>query len=222
VQSLLSYTKQDELSTDKYLVMITKDGIIKKTELSAFKNVRRNGLLAIKLQTGDSLRSAKIADKGDEISLVTRNGKSIRFKESDVRAMGRGAAGVRAIKLSAGDEVIGMDVIKIKNKNEKIKIENSLLLVITENGYGKRTKLGEYRLQKRGGTGIKASKVNEKTGKIVFVRVLEGEHDLIAISKKGQVIRSSLNSISIIGRASAGVRVMKLAKDDKVASAICL
>ena len=124
--------------------------------------------------------------------------------------------------VAGGDEVLGMDIIKLKVKSEKLKVKN-YLLVIMENGYGKRTKVKEYRLQKRGGTGIKVARITEKTGKIVFSKVVgEEEKDLLVISKKGQVIRAPLSSISIIGRASSGVRVMRLTKGDKVASAICL
>ncbi len=216
ILSLLSYNKKDEEAVNKYLVMVTKDGIIKKTLLSAFKNVRRNGLLAIKMQAGDSLRSAKIVDAGNEISLVTQNGMSIRFKESDVRAMGRGASGVKGIKISKGGDLVALDIIK------KSKVDQ-YLLIITENGYGKRTKVSEYRLQHRGGTGIKAAKINEKTGKIVLAKVLEPEEkELLVISKKGQVIRSDIKSVSIHGRAASGVRVMRLDKADKVVSGVCL
>ena len=213
VLSLIPYSKEDEEAGKKYLVMVTKNGIIKKTEVVNFRNVRRNGLIAIKLQKDDLLRKVAIIEEKDEVILVTKQGKSIRFKERDLRAMGRGTAGVRGIRLNKGDEVIGMDVIKNKK----------YLLVVMENGYGKRTKIKEYRLQRRGGTGIKAAKINEKTGKIVFSRIVgEEEKDLIVISKKGQVIRSPLGSISILGRATSGVRVMRLAEGDKVASAICL
>ncbi len=203
--------------------MGTKNGIIKKTELSAFKNLRKHGLLAIKLQPGDSLKSAKIIDKDDEIIMVSKLGQSIRFKNSDVRPMGRGSSGVHGMRLAKNDEVITMDDItneKLKMKNEKLE---SHLLVITENGYGKRTKLSEYRLQKRGGSGIKAAKITDKNGKIVFSKVLsEQDIDLVVISIKGQVIKSEIKTISIIGRASSGVRIMKLKSGDKVASAICL
>ena len=130
--------------------------------------------------------------------------------------MGRAAAGVRGMRLAVDDEIIGMDIIK---KTEAIKH----LLVIMENGYGKRTKVSEYRLQKRGGTGIKTARINAKTGQIVYSKVVgPDDKDLIVISNKGQVIRSSLGSISVIGRASSGVRVMRLSTSDKVASAICL
>ena len=224
VLNLLSYNKKEEEAVNKYLVMVTKDGIIKKTELSAFKNVRKNGLLAIKMQAGDMLRSAKMAEAGDEISLVTKKGMSIRFKEADVRAMGRSAAGVKGMKLDKADEVIAMDIIKIKTKNEKVKNEEkNYLLVITENGYGKRTAVEEYRLQHRGGSGIKAAKINEKTGQIVLAKILEPEdQDLVVISKKGQVIRSAIKSVAVHGRAASGVRVMRMASGDKVASASCV
>ncbi len=241
VLNLITYSKEDEAAGKKHLIMVTKNGIIKKSQLSDFRNVRRTGLIAIKLQKEDLLRSAKIADEEDEVILVTKEGKSIRFKARDVRPMGRTAAGVRGMKLAEGprsakvrrgrDEIIAADVIKkIKSSapvkatagRQKSKIKN-YLLVITENGYGKRTKIEQYRLQRRGGSGIKAARITEKTGKIVFSKVLrEEEKDLIVISKKGQVIRIPLGSISIIGRAASGVRVMKLSKGDKIASAICL
>ncbi len=212
---LITYNKQDQ-DKEKYLVMATKNGIIKKTELSAFHNVRRNGLISIKLQEGDALRSAKIVNKTDEIFLVSKQGKSIRFKQTDIRPMGRAAAGVRGMKLAESDEIIGMDIIKETEAPKH-------LLVIMENGYGKRTKVSEYRLQKRGGTGIKTARINAKTGQIVYSKVVGlDDKDLIVISNKGQVIRSSLSSISIIGRASSGVRVMRLSANDKVATAICL
>lgn len=220
VLSLVSYNKKEEETVNKYLVMVTKDGIIKKTELPAFKNVRKNGLLALRMQAGDIVRSGKMADAGDEISLITKNGMSIRFKESDVRPMGRTASGVKGMKLVQGDEVIAMDIISQQKLSAK---EKRYLLIITENGFGKRTDVEEYRLQHRGGTGIKASKINDKTGKIVFAKIPnQDEKDLIVISKKGQVIRSTLSSISIHGRVASGVRVMRMAASDKVVSGICL
>ena len=217
ILSIIPYSKQDEIDTGKFLVMATKNGIMKKTELSAFKNVRKNGLLAIKLQTGDSLKSAKIIDKGDEVIMISKAGQSIRFKSSDVRAMGRSSSGVHGMKLAKGDEVIAMDDIK-----PKIDAKN-YLLIITENGFGKKTKLEEYRIQKRGGSGIKAAKITEKNGQIVFSKILSQiDMDLVVISTKGQVIKSPLSTVSTFGRASSGVRVMRLKAGDKVASAICL
>ncbi len=227
VLSLISYSKEDEAGAlgRKYLIMVTKNGIIKKTDVAGFKNVRKNGLRAIKLQKGDLLKKAAIIDEGDEVILVTRNGKSIRFKEKEIRPMGRGAAGVRGMRLSGeGDEIIEMSVIKSQQtKTKDQKPIKEYLLVISENGYGKRTRIKEFRLQKRGGSGIKAAKITAKTGEIVFSKVVgEEDYDLIVISNKGQVIRSPLKSISTLGRATSGVRVMRLRKGDKAASAICL
>jgi len=158
---------------------------------------------------------------------VTKNGKAIRFKEKYIRPMGRGAAGVKGIRLEKGDEVIGMDVItKSKIKNQKSKI-NEYLLVVTENGYGKRTELKEYRLQKRGGTGIKTAKIISKTGNLVASKVIsvfgpQTPEDLIVISQKGQVIRIKISQISKLSRATQGVRIIKLEEGDKVASATCI
>jgi DNA gyrase subunit A len=220
IMSLVPYSKKDIEEGVKYLMMVTKNGIIKKTNVKDFQNVRRSGLIAINLGKEDALKGVAIISEGDEIILVTKNGKSIRFKQRDIRPMGRTAAGVRGIRLSKGDEVLGMDIIKPQTSKTKVP---TFLLVIMENGYGKRTKVREYRLQRRGGTGIKTARITEKTGKIVFSKIVgEEEKDLLVISKNGQVIRLPLGSISIIGRASSGVRVMRLTKGDNVASAVCL
>jgi len=209
----------DEKLGTKYLVMLTKDGIIKKTALEEFKNVRRTGLIAITLKKNDQLKKVAKSTGEDDIILVTKKGQAIRFKEKEVRAMGRQAAGIRGIRLKKEDEVVGMDVIKIKN--EKLKIKN-YLLVVTKNGYGKRTDLGEYRLQKRGGMGIKTAKVTQKTGEIVSSKVLSDEEDLIVISQRGQVIRTKISQIPKLSRATQGVRIMRLGEGDKVASATCI
>ena len=244
VLSLIPLGKEDTALT-KFLVMVTKNGIIKKTALSEFENVRRSGLIAILLREGDLLKKVCKTGGEDDIILVTKNGKAIRFKEKDIRPMGRGAAGVRGIRLgkepariapattskmlagAGGDEVIGMDVItKSKIKNQKSKI-NEFLLVVTENGYGKRTELKEYRLQKRGGTGIKTAKIISKTGNLVASKVIsvfgpQTPEDLIVISQKGQVIRIKISQISRLSRATQGVRIIKLEAGDKVASATCI
>ena len=222
ILNFISYNKKDSETKEEaeYLVMVTKNGIIKKTKLSAFENVRKSGLIAIRLEKDDQLKSARIIKQGEEIILVSKNGKAIRFKEKDIRNMGRTAAGVRGIKLGKGDEVIGMDIIK--TQNSKLKAQN-YLLVIMEKGYGKRTKLSEYRLQRRGGSGIKTARITAKTGSIVFIEVLtEEEKDLMAISQKGQVIRASINSISILSRVTSGVKIMKLEQGDKIVGAVCL
>jgi len=222
VLDIIAYGKIDE-EKKKYLLMMTKNGLVKKTELSAFANVRRNGLIAIKLAKDDLLKEARIIEEGDEVILVTRKGKAIRFREKDLRAMGRAAVGVRGMRLAKGDEVISVDVLKARKPGNQAQKAQSYLLIISENGYGKRTKIEQYRLQRRGGSGIKTGRLTEKTGEIVFAKVVSGEQqDLIIISKKGQVIRTPLETISVIGRAASGVRVMKLAAGDKIASATCL
>jgi len=216
VLSLVPYSAEDEKAGKKYLIIATKNGIIKRTELGAFSNVRKNGLIAIKLQKGDSLCKAQIANEADEVILVTKKGQSVRFKQKDLRPMGRNASGVKGIKLSAGDEVIAMEIIKPE-------AEKQYLLVMSENGYSKRTKIGEYRLQKRGGSGIKTAKLTAKTGNLVFGEVVcEEIQEIIVISQKGQVIRSPLKSVSVLGRSASGVRVIRLKPNDKAASAICL
>lgn len=225
VLSLMPLSKKEKDST-KYLVICTKDGIIKKTAISEFENVRRSGLIAITLKKGDLLRKVSKTTGLDEIILVTKKGQSIRFKEKEIRPMGRVASGVKGIRPRKNDEVVGMDVIKMQISNGKLQIDKKrkdYLLVVTENGYGKRTDLKEYRLQGRGGTGIKTAKITSKTGSLVASRVLlGGEEDLIVISQKGQVIRTKISSIPILSRPTQGVRIMKLEEEDKVASATCI
>ena len=197
------------------LVMITKEGIIKKVDSKHFQDVRRSGIIAIRLQKEDILCWVRLAEKNDHIALTTKKGQAIRFKSSDVREMGRGAQGVKAMRLKKGDELVGADVIKADDKD-------ALVLVVSENGFGKKTKVSEYRLQKRGGSGIKTSKVTPKTGNLVSATVLTpGLEEIIAISKKGQVIRTSLKEIPELGRATQGVRIMRLDKD-QLASITCL
>ncbi|TSC94670.1 MAG: DNA gyrase subunit A [Parcubacteria group bacterium Licking1014_1] len=219
--------KTPGVNNPKYLVMATKNGRIKKTSLEEFNNVRRSGIIAIKLEKGDLLKKVVKTTGEDDIILTTKNGIAIRFEEKDIRPMGRATAGVRGIRLKNGDEVIGMDVIE----NPKSKIQNpkngekQYLLVVMENGYGKRTDIAQYRIQGRGGSGIKTAKITAKTGRIVLAAILENiaeEEDLIVISQKGQVIRTSLKSISLLGRATQGVRIMRLEEGDKVASGACL
>ncbi|MFH1181247.1 MAG: DNA gyrase subunit A [bacterium] len=217
VLSLLAWGKEDVGLGTKYLVMITKDGIIKKTALTEFENVRRSGLIAINLKKGDLLKSVQKSSGEDEIILVTKKGQAIRFKESAIRPMGRASSGIRGIRLKKGDEVVGMDIIK----NQKP--EKQYLLVVMENGYGKKTDVKEYRLQGRGGSGIKTARITPKTGEIVASKALFGqEEDLIVISEKGQVIRTAINSISILSRATQGVRIMRLDEGERVASAACI
>lgn len=231
VLSLFPLGKEDTDLGIKYLVMATKQGIIKKTTLSAFENVRRSGLIAITLKKGDELKKVAKSTGQDEIILVTKKGQAIRFNEKQIREMGRQAAGIRGIRLKKGDEVVGMEVVRSskfqalnskKVPSSKSQVSN-YLLVVMEQGYGKRTEVNEYRLQGRGGSGIKTAKITPKTGEIVSSRLLSGdEEDLIVISQKGQVIRTEINSIPKLSRATQGVRIMRLEPGDKVASATCI
>ncbi|MBP9827580.1 DNA gyrase subunit A [Patescibacteria group bacterium] len=190
----------------KFIVMVTNRGTIKKTSLDDFENVRSSGLIAIKLNDGDNLEWVRTSTGKDEIMLVTANGLSIRFSEDDVRSMGRVAAGVRGVKLKGEDSVIGMEVVTPEDlKNAK------QLLIVMANGYGKRTDVNEYTLQGRGGMGIKTAQITTKTGKLVAARLVanDDERDLLVVSVAGQVIRTSVTSVSILGRATQGVRVMR-------------
>lgn len=219
VTSVISIGKNEKLN--KFLVMMTKYGIIKKTDIEEFANVRRSGLIALRLKRGDLLQWVDMTGGNDEIVLVTRQGQAIRFSEKDVRSMGRTAAGVKGITLKKDDFVVGMDIVK-KAPDAKSKSHN-FLLVVTENGFGKKTPIKSYKRQRRGGLGLKTAKITDKNGPIIAAHILlEDTEDLIAISSRGQVIRTSLNSISVLGRATQGVRIMRLEKGDKVVSITCL
>lgn len=215
VNSILAIPKALKNSTLS-LMLVTKNGTAKKMTIESFKDVRRSGIIAIRLDKGDSLISALLVEKGDEVMLATSLGQSIRFKEKDIREMGRTAGGVRGIKISKGDEVVGVDVIKSVKKD-------GFFLTMTANGFGKKTSLKEYKTQNRGGTGIKTAKITSKTGKLIVAKVLGGEEEeLIAMSKKGQVIRTPLKDISSFGRQTQGVTVMRLRAGDSIASLACI
>jgi DNA gyrase subunit A len=205
-------TKQGGLS----LMMVTKDGTAKKVKAESFHDVRRSGLIAITLEGGDALMSVSFVSKGDDMSIVTAEGQSIRFKESDIREMGRSAMGVRGMSLGKGDAVISADVIKSGAKSTR-------LMVISKNGYGKTTEASEYKVQKRGGSGILTMNVTDKTGPVISAKVItEEDSELVAMSKKSQVVRVSLAEIPVLGRSTQGVRVMKLREGDSLASVVCL
>jgi len=215
VTAIIPFNKEDNF---KYLLMTTEMGTIKKTPMEDFDNVRRSGLIAIKLAKGDMLKWVEATTGEDEIVITTSKGQAIHFREKDVRPMGRSAAGVRGIKLKKDDKVVGMDAVF---KNQK----GNQLLIITENGYGKRSDLKQYKVQKRGGSGIKTANVTSKTGNVVganIVNIDEMEEDLILSSQKGQIIRIPLNSVSVLGRATQGVRVMKPNTGDKVSATTVL
>ena len=215
VNSILAMPK-DNGKTGTSLMLVTRRGTAKKMSSESFKDVRRSGIIAIRLDKDDQLISALMTEKGDEVMIATAAGQSIRFKESDVREMGRTAGGVSGIRLSKNDEVIGVDVVK---KNT----EKSAFLTMSANGFGKKTSLKEYKVQKRGGSGVKTAKVTTKTGKLIVAKVLTGEEqELIAMSKKGQVIRTALKDISSLGRQTQGVTIMRLRQGDGIASLACI
>ncbi len=211
VTSILPMPKEIK-KTSPSLAMITKNGIIKKSSAESFKDVRRSGLIAIKLKEDDVLLSALFVEKGDDIIMTTINGQSIRFSEKDVREMGRTAGGVIGMKLGKKDFIASSDVIKSESA------KNAKLLVATENGYGKMTSLTEYKTQGRGGSGIKTVSITEKTGKLIVAKVVvDEEAEILAISKNSQVIKTELNTIPTLGRATQGVRIMRLRDKDSVA-----
>ncbi len=219
VNSILAMPKDIDKSPTS-LMLVTKNGTAKKMSSESFKDVRRSGIIAIRLDKDDQLISALVTAKNDEVMIATAEGQSIRFKESDIREMGRTAGGVRGIKLGKDDEVIGVDVIK---NNQQKAGGGAAFLTMSANGFGKKTDLKEYKVQKRGGSGIKTAKVTPKTGKLIVAKVLNGEEqELIAMSKKGQVIRTALNDISSLGRQTQGVTIMRLRGGDGIASLACI
>ncbi|MAF13551.1 MAG: DNA gyrase subunit A [Parcubacteria group bacterium] len=205
-----------ELGDYKFLMMVTTKGNIKKVDLTDFDNIRRSGLIAIRLRKNDELEWVKPSTGKDEIILVSSHGQAIRFKESQVRPMGRAASGVRGIRLKGDDRVVSMEVV------DSTLVKVAQLLTIMANGYGKRSALTNYKTQGRGGSGIKTAKITSKTGNIVAATVVNSQavdEDMIIISAKGQVIRLPLKSVNILGRATQGVRLMKFKESgDKVAS----
>ena len=212
VTSILPMSKDVKALDGLSLMMITKQGTVKKSSAESFKDVRRNGLIAIRLEEGDELLAALFVTGEDNVILTTQNGQSIRFNHTDVREMGRTAAGVIGMKLDKDDHIVAADKIPQGVKGAE-------LLVVTANGYGKKTKLSEYKTQKRGGSGIKTVKVTTKTGPLMVARVVTAENEeLLAVSKDSQVIRTEVSSIPTLGRDTQGVRVMKLREGDSVAS----
>ncbi|MCX6784875.1 MAG: DNA gyrase subunit A, partial [Candidatus Komeilibacteria bacterium] len=215
VTSMLS---GEDLGDFKFLIMITRAGVIKKVAIDQFNNVRRSGLIAIKLKGNDVLQWVRPSTGKDDVVLVTKQGQAIRFKEAQVRPMGRNASGVRAIRLKkSNDEVVGMDILEGGKASD---VEQ--LLVVMEHGYGKRTSLKAYKTQGRGGSGIKTAGVSAKTGDLISAFIVNGkalDQDLIIISQAGQVIRLPLKTVSELGRATQGVRLMRFKEEnDKVTS----
>ncbi|HHY61994.1 MAG TPA: DNA gyrase subunit A, partial [Firmicutes bacterium] len=205
VTALMPVSKFDE---DVYVFMATKNGTVKKTELSAFANIRRSGIIGISLAPDDELIAVRMTGGDDEILLVTKDGMSIRFRQDNVRAMGRTAAGVRGINLDKGDAVVGMDIAR----------DNADVLIITSAGYGKRTPVVEYRPQNRAGKGLKACRLTDKTGNIVGVKLVREENEMMLTTMAGYVIRFQISDVPKMGRLTQGVKVMSLDDGDQVIS----
>ena len=227
VTSIINFGKDK----DKYLIMATKKGTIKKTNTKDFEIVRRSGLRAIKIEEGDELSFVKEVGDGDEILLASSLGNVIRFKEKEIRTMGRNTMGVRGmrikLKANAGDnyeggKIVGMEIISTDIlKQDRLK-SKAYLLTLSENGFGKKTDIQKFRLQKRGGRGIIGMKVTQKTGDLAKAYLVQNEEDLVVISEKGQTIKTKIKTVSIIGRVSQGVKVIRIKKNDRVASAITI
>ena len=207
VQTMLP-VRSFEDAADEFIILSTRQGVIKKTSLSAFSNPRKAGIIAINLSNGDELISAGRSSGNDDVLLATRQGKSIRFAESDARAMGRTATGVRGIALASSDEVVGMEILA----------GDAQILTTTERGYGKRTPLDEYRPQKRGGQGIINIRANDRNGPVIGIAQVVDDDDVMLITNGGQVLRCPVDGISSMGRATQGVRVMRLGADEKLVS----
>ncbi len=192
------------------LIMCTVRGVVKKTPFEQYQNVRTSGLIAINLDEGDELKWIRMTNGDNEVVISTAQGQAIRFNEKDVRPMGRVSRGVRGIRLRTGDQVIGMDIVQ----------EKSSIFVISQSGYGKRTKVAQFTAHARGGVGIRSAIVNTKTGKLIGVKTLSDDdtQEVIIVSSQGQTIRLGLKNIPSLGRATQGVRIMRLNDGDEVVS----
>jgi len=197
-----------EFVEDKYIVTATRNGVVKKTELMAYSNPRAGGIIALTIDEGDRLVSTRLTDGSMDILLASSHGKSIRFPESDARSMGRTSRGVRGMMLEAGDSIIGMEVVTDATA--------ATLVTVTENGYGKRTNLDEYRVQSRGGKGIITIKTTERNGQVVDIKLVNDESDLMFITDRGKVLRTGVSMLSVIGRNTQGVRLMVLENGERI------
>ena len=203
-----------EYVNNNYIIMCTKDGTIKKTKLEAYSRPRQNGVNAIVIREGDQLIEAKLPSGNAEVMIAARDGKAIRFNESTVRPIGRVGAGVRGISIEDGDEVVGMICVEPDSKQD--------VLVLSENGYGKRTDLDEYRITNRGGKGVKTINITEKTGKLISIQAVTDDNDLMIINRSGLTIRTAVSQIRLAGRATQGVRIINLREGDAIASVMAV
>jgi DNA gyrase subunit A len=221
VSAIVAYGNE-LVNSKNFLVMVTKDGVIKKTALNDFTAVRRNGIIAIKLGQDDSLGWVRLSGGDDQIIISSALGQAIRFKEKDIRPMGRGAAGVKAMRLGKGDLVSGVDII-MKADLEKGTKDELRLVAVMANGFAKQTLLKEYKVQKRGGSGIKTAKITEKTGQVIGAHIVDDSvTEVLAFSTKGQALRTALKDIRVLSRATQGVKIMNLEKGDKLVGIVCL
>lgn len=207
-ENVTSVLPVKEFVEDKYIVTATRKGIIKKSKLMDYSNPRAGGIIALTIDDGDRLVSTRLTDGSMDILLASRNGKSIRFSEGDARPMGRTSRGVRGMMLEDDDQLIGMEVVSDATA--------ATLVTVTENGYGKRTDLGEYRIQSRGGKGIITIKTSERNGKVVDIKLVDDDSDLMLITDRGKVLRTSIAALSIIGRNTQGVRLMVLETGERI------
>ncbi len=207
-EKVTAMIRVESFDEDAYFIFTTKTGITKRTPVSQFANIRTNGLIAISLREDDDLISVRLTDGKKQIIIGTQDGMLVRFQEEDIRSMGRTAAGVRGIKLRDGDYVVGMEIIEPGQE----------ILVVTEKGYGKRTPEQEYRLQSRGGVGLKTMQITEKNGKMCAVKAVDGTEDIMLITINGMLIRMDVQDISVIGRSTQGVRLIRLAEEEYVAT----
>lgn len=203
-----------EYVNNNFIIMCTKDGTIKKTKLEAYSRPRQNGVNAIVIREGDQLIEAKLTSGSAEVMIAAKEGKAIRFNESTVRPIGRVGAGVRGISIEESDEVIGMICVEPDSKQD--------VLVLSENGYGKRTDLDEYRITNRGGKGVKTINITEKTGKLISIQAVTDENDLMIINRSGLTIRTAVEQIRLAGRATQGVRIINLREGDAIASVMAV
>lgn len=206
-EKITAFVAVKEFTDDKFILMVTEKGTIKKTVLSAYSNIRRGGILAINVASGDKLVEAKLSEGNNDVIIGTRNGMAIRFNEKDVRDMGRTATGVRGIKLGKNDAVIGMIVVRNANT----------LMVVTDKGFGKRSEIEDYRLTKRGGKGVITVKTSDKNGKMIAMKEVNDNDELVIITTNGMVIRQAVKEIRVMGRNTQGVRLIRLDEDDAIA-----
>jgi len=209
IAALLAVREWPAETGQQFIVMGTRHGVVKKTDLEAFSNPRAGGIIAMGVEEGDSVIAVAMTDGSNQLFIGTRDGMAIRFEEADARPMGRTAYGVRGISLREGDAVVAMEVVRPGT---------GTLLTVTENGYGKRTELDEYRVQSRGGVGIINIQTSERNGQVVGIAYVQDDGELMLISQQGKVLRMVVHDIRTIGRATQGVRLIEMEQDDRVVS----